>query len=838
MTLRELKLSELLKFTEELLKEINTRKRIIRQEFIKQGYIMEAERLSYENIDTTDLEEKLMLVLYSYHKNGKYLLSSIEKDKVERICLAAMCQFIKGEYHVRSYTIDYTNLTGLKVDNRLYRILENSFKKEGILPKNWDKMKGFRYKDTLINETGIPKHLANDLIDLFKIYWKNLRQFDFEYVFENINTIMSRNYIWDVKEIETLKNNHIKLQEYPRKVKKVVKQLSDVCTLLEEGNYYEEDLTKKETVDTINKVLKFDIFTILPRRESLRLLYIQILSKVSVNKFRNILENAPLNTQITIPDKARVSPRQYKNLQLGVHNISSPIYRIYTVLPHASVSINQLLKFHKERYTKVSDTHIGYRSSKKFDIKIGKTKKDTSYPLYEHGRLQGYYWYGKTLNGVPITINNNVYEPDQFIHYNPIFKYSYNNEINSYTYNLLLNSFKIYIPPYASEKLVVNCNYSNESKYIRIDKDGYNEEQKIIFNINKKIINEPISIEVYHDNKGIYEILYKEDIKDIEDVDIYVKNLEKSKANKTKFEYELKNREWRFDNKRIFHIEDHCLEKNKVVTNIKNAQKEVEVLAHYNKKYNKFLLEDIVQNDENTLFIDHDKLRTKLGIDEDSAKIRLIFLHNYERIFDANIITIKNINIQLDSNVYVSGDRIEINCKYKEHSETEVSNVEIIRHKDTLIPKLIPVSIYIDELDSYYTQYVKPNILGYIIKDKYNGGIMDIDSLHYDNVDRYKIQIQSSINDDIEVYINNNKVDIGSNDIMLEEHKDLFRFAENTIIIKQSGKSLEFRVNRDIQKNIFQKPNTELKWYEIDEKYSSEDLKNDIGLLGSIFKTL
>ena len=66
-------------------------------------------------------------------------------------------------------------------------------------------MKGFRYKDTLINETGIPKHLANELIELFKIYWKNLKHFEFEYVFENIDVILRRSYIWDVKEIQKIK---------------------------------------------------------------------------------------------------------------------------------------------------------------------------------------------------------------------------------------------------------------------------------------------------------------------------------------------------------------------------------------------------------------------------------------------------------------------------------------------------------------------------------------------------------------------------------------------------------------------------------------------------------
>ncbi|WP_042273438.1 hypothetical protein [Faecalimicrobium dakarense] len=459
---------------------------MIKQDFIKLGYIQEQERLTYENIDTTDLEEDLLLVLYNYHSNNKYNLINGNKDKIEKICLVSMCQFIKGEYHIKAYTKDYENLTKLKVNGRFYDILKNAFTKEGILPENWNHMKGFRYKDTLINETGIPKYLANNLIELFKVYWKNLRQFEFDYVYENIDIILKRNYIWDTKEVDALKENHENLIEYPRKVKKVVRQLSQVCTLLEEGNYYEEDLEKDEVVKAINKVLKFDIFTILPRKESLKLLYTQILSKVSVNKFKSILQSAPISTKMTIPDKSQKSPGQYVNMQLGVHNINSPIYRIYTVLPHTHLSINKLLEFKKDDFTQVKDAYIGYMSNNQFKVKLGKYKEENSYPLYDSFRLRGYYWYSKLKNATPIIINNKIYEPDEVVDYSPLFKYYYNSAIDSYHYNLVLNNFRIYLPAYKNESIAIRCNYSEEIKYVSIDKDGYIESKRFVFNINKK----------------------------------------------------------------------------------------------------------------------------------------------------------------------------------------------------------------------------------------------------------------------------------------------------------------------------------------------------------------
>ncbi|WP_071120812.1 hypothetical protein [Romboutsia timonensis] len=839
MEFRKLTSNELLKLTDKLLIEIERRKKITKEEFIKKGYIKKEERLTYENIDTTDLEEDLLLVLYNYHTNVNYKLKYTNKEKVEKVCLAAMCQFIKGEHHIRAYTKDYENLTKAKVDGRMYNILENAFKKENILPKNWDKMKGFRYKDTLINETGIPKHLANELIELFKLYWKNLKHFEFEYVFENIDVILRRSYIWDTKELEKIKECHKILSEYPQKVNKVIKQLCDVCTLLEEGNYYEEDLSKDSVVNAINKVLKFDIFRILPRKDSLKSLYIQILSKVSVQKFRNILNNAPMGTRIITPNKKEISPRQYKDIQLGIHNINYPNYRIYTVLPHTSLSINKLLDFNKDKFTKINETHIGYRSNKRFNVKLGKSKIEESYPLYNNYILKGYYWYGKISNGIPIIINNTVYEPDKFVDYTPVFKYDYNDISDTYSYNLLLNNFKIYLKPYANEKIIIKCNYSEEIKNILIDKDGYIENKKIVFNINKQIEQKPISIKIYHYSNGHEDILYEEDIKNIDDINLYIKNLKKNNYSKTNFEYEIKEKSWKFSKNTIFHLEEHINIRNRVITNIKDAGKKVEVLSNYDNKYNQFLLEDITQKEGNKIYLCHNKLRDKVKVDKDSsAKIKLTFINNYERIFDAEIVTLSSIDIKLDSDIYVEGDFVKIEARYKDEISSNESKIETIKIKDKIVSRFIPISIYIKELDSYYTQYIKPNILGYIIRDKYSFDTLDIDSIHYDNIDRYEIEIQSDIDKKIEVLVNSKKIDINSNIIDLSSYKEYFKLDKNNITISQLGKKVEFTVLRDVKNNIFDRLNKDLKWYEIDEIYTKEDLKEDLNFLARALKNL
>ena len=841
MKFHKLTSGEMIKLGNDLTSEIDRRKKLIKKEFVKQGYLKKNERLTYENIDLTDLEEKLILLLYNYHMYGKNICSSSNIKVLDKISFAAMCQFIKSEYHIRAYTKDYEELTGLKVNSRFYTILENGFKEEGILPKNWDKMKGFKYKDTLIYETGIPKYLANEILDLFKIYWKNLRQFEFDYVYENIDKILEKKYIWDIREVNLLKERYIELSDYPRKVKIVIKQLSDVCTLLEEGNYYEEDLEKDEVVRAINKVLKFDIFRILPRKESLKALYIQILSKVSVNKFKNILKNIPSNMDMRIPSGSRKSSIKQSDIQLGVYNINSPIYRIYTVLPHASLSINSLKSFRNNQFTKVKDTYIGYRSSRPYTVKLGKYKQENSYPLYDNSRIQGYYWYGKIPSAMPLIINNNIYEPIKFVDYYPIFKY-YNNGMGNYNYNLSLNNFRMYLPSYSNEKVSIKCNYSDETKYLNIDNEGYIENKRLVFNINKVIGDKPISIEINHIMEYKDDILYKESIKRIDDVNLYVKNLRRNNYAKTSFEYNLKEGDWSFDNKIIFHIEQVGNSNSKIITNIKNAINEIEVLTNYDDKYNQFLLEDIITKQEKNIFICNDKLRKKVGVrDNLSAKVNLKFIHNYCKIFETDLIILDDIEISLDSKIYKNGDIVDINIKYKGKVYNEKSEINISTIKGVLVPGLIPISVYIEEIDTYYTQYIKPDILGLLVVDKYNNEIWEVDNLNFDEIDRYKIKIQSSLKEGLEILINDNKIDndlINNNIINLIDYKILFNKSKNIVSINQYGKKIDITVTKDFKQSIFSKPNENLKWYEIDKIYTKEKLSKDIDRLGKIFREL
>ena len=115
---------------------------------------------------------------------------------------------------------------------------------------------------------------------------------------------------------------------------------------------------------------------------------------------------------------------------------------------------------------------------------------------------------------------------------------------------------------------------------------------------------------------------------------------------------------------------------------------------------------------------------------------------------------------------------------------------------------------------------------------------LDIESIHYDNIDRYEIEIQSDIDEKIDVLVNSKKIEIDSNTINLSDYKEHFKLSKNNITISQLGKSIEFAVLKDIKNNIFDRLNKELKWYEIDEIYSKDDLKEDLNFLARALKNL
>ena len=56
MKFHKLTSGEMIKLGNELTSEIDRRKELTKKQFIKQGYIGKNERLTYENIDLTDLE--------------------------------------------------------------------------------------------------------------------------------------------------------------------------------------------------------------------------------------------------------------------------------------------------------------------------------------------------------------------------------------------------------------------------------------------------------------------------------------------------------------------------------------------------------------------------------------------------------------------------------------------------------------------------------------------------------------------------------------------------------------------------------------------------------------
>lgn len=476
---------EVYKLIIELYNEIEYRIQYEKSQFLSAGYIQEDERVTYEHIDMDDLEDRLIIVLANIHQNiSLNLFLQDEKKIVLKICLAAICQIIKSKYYLNSIGNTYRELTGLEFNSKMYYgILETAFGLEGILPSNWDEIKGqsFRFKDVLIHEAGIPASLAKKLVAFFLLYWKYMRNIPNEKFFYNSEEYRSKsNFHFETNDYNNFWSLYEELSGYPQKFFKVMTQLEKICKFLENNEYEEEDLDNPEVINGINQKIGFNIYTLLPRKDSLSFLYKQVLNKIAPGKLMRILSRKPREFYITTPSESRVKVSNYREYEFGKHMISGVEY---TVVPDTAISIDNLIswKFDEIIY---NDEKIGYRSYCPFEVKFGKNRINKALPLYSNGIIKGYFWYGQKLDGLPLFINKKLIAPLKPIYYNKYLRYYWDENLRSYGFRIKLTDIRMYLPNYRNRHIEMTCEHSKGVENFVLDRIGCREIEKVQFIID------------------------------------------------------------------------------------------------------------------------------------------------------------------------------------------------------------------------------------------------------------------------------------------------------------------------------------------------------------------
>lgn len=488
-------------------------------------------RVRFEHLDLSDIYERLVKVVphieryYNYLKYNNYEHDNISLlKKTNAVYLAAICEMIKQEYNGGTHKT-YVHVTGANSSSKYYKILENAFKTEGILPEDWDQRKQTsrrRYNDVLIQESGIPPKLVSNIIRFFLIFWKyfrnmpNFERNNFFLELSNGNDLSSY-FIFQQRDRIKLLKLYEEIKDYPSKVNQVILRLEEISNCFEN-----EEFDLNTNIDDVYKRicerLHYDIFSIFPRKVKslLNELYNILMNRVTITKFKRIMKNFPPNTRVKLPNGKYSTVRQYSKVILGRHELFNVIYE---VVPDASIGLDDILEMPMNNINFLGSERFIYISRKPFTVKYGGELYEPLKIIVD--KFQGFIWYGVLPRGFPIEIDGKHIEPEEEIYWNLNVSYNYSYDDRTYRLTAYIPILRIYKYEFKNKRVIIQCDQSNKTIYKYIDRNGYLGTEALHFPLTsvdegivcvKILIDEELIDKKYImvDNTYIFDYITKE----------------------------------------------------------------------------------------------------------------------------------------------------------------------------------------------------------------------------------------------------------------------------------------------------------------------------------------
>lgn len=132
-------------------------------------------RVTFEEIDLQRFRDDLLSVQKTLQWRGhNQSLGTVYLDKARLLAFAGVCQFVKDRYN-GAFWENYKSEIGWGPDNTVYNtIWARAFKLEGA--ELIESASRREFVDSFINETGIPPHLQDDLLEFFGLFWTYFRE--------------------------------------------------------------------------------------------------------------------------------------------------------------------------------------------------------------------------------------------------------------------------------------------------------------------------------------------------------------------------------------------------------------------------------------------------------------------------------------------------------------------------------------------------------------------------------------------------------------------------------------------------------------------------------------
>lgn len=456
---------------------ITQRIEMVETENSRKGRLVD--RVQYEDVSLDDIMDSLLLPLLPELIEFYSRIPHQYQVKVYRIYIATLCEIVKNGLVNGGILKTMDARMGKTFDrNHHYDLLQKALHSEGIDVLD----KSRKYEETIINEAGIPRNYHATCLEIFSLYWKWLRNYQYnerkQFLFEYFNDKpINKIYILEHSDAARLLSLKQEIKTFSSKVIKTCLKLDVVFSAIDRfpGSITTENLN--EVAEQISANVGFNIFSIV-RSGRIKEYILDYAKRISFLKFDQIIAGLPGNEEIILPNGCRKKVDSYsaKNFLGGRHVVRGNAYDVsYPV----SLAINELFNIPENKIHMLGNAVL-YTSEEPIFADIDGVEKEGRlfineqqeylYVFYERIAAASFAY----IDGDPVDITS------------PFSRKTYigkcwNQELHRYQLALILSDIRFADYKYSMKPVQIVCNGENIVSSSTNKNGAFRIQEKICF---------------------------------------------------------------------------------------------------------------------------------------------------------------------------------------------------------------------------------------------------------------------------------------------------------------------------------------------------------------------
>lgn len=470
-----------------------------KNDFVQLGQVFD--RVHYEDVSLDDIMDATLLPLLPDLIDRYASIPLQYRIKAYRVYVASLCELVKNGLVNGGILKTMDTRMGVVFDrNHHYALLQKALNYEGIqIFEN----KHRKYEETIINEAGIPRNYHTVCLEIFTLYWKWLRNFDFAerkaFLVDYFDDrVLNKIYIVDRNDSVRFASLKEETKSFSQKVIKTCIKLDAVFSAIDN---YSDTITEgniNNAAVEISSIVGFNIFSVV-RSNQIRDYILSYAKQVSFLKFERILSSMPGSEEIDLPNgtKKRVSDYHRLNYIGGRHLIRGNAYEVSFPI---SLSIGELFAFPMQNIRMIGNAVL-YTSDEPIIAEIDGVEKpcrtfvnlkhDYRYIFYERIAAGSFAY----IDGIPVDIINS------FLRKTYIGKY-WDQELHQYKLGLFIANIRFADEKETMRPISLECNgktyissstnhngsFRIQDKLCILEDDAFLQSLQLAFRVNEKII--------------------------------------------------------------------------------------------------------------------------------------------------------------------------------------------------------------------------------------------------------------------------------------------------------------------------------------------------------------